>query len=228
MLSIIIIGFEPDFRMDAQGMSLASPENKAQWTLAHHVEFQKRWAEFAKNMAKPNVALAAVAPSLTGVPSERARLAIGASKDACAVLWEGPYSQAGSRPRNLLKLAIMLGGSSPSIGRNLLDEDLVKLLGNIGDIKIATLCQCYHSVFSEDSSLASQASLVDTNAAAALAKYIRQNMALIMVANKMSKPNADVNVWVWASDLNVMIKELGEQHMRFSTLEPCLTWVNLA
>ena len=44
--------FEPDFRMDAQGMSLASPENKAQWTLAHHVEFQKRqgiWAEFAKS-----------------------------------------------------------------------------------------------------------------------------------------------------------------------------------
>jgi len=37
--------------MDAQGMSLASPEHKAQWTLEHHVEFQKRqgiWAEFAK------------------------------------------------------------------------------------------------------------------------------------------------------------------------------------
>ena len=34
--------FAPDFRMNAQGMSLASPENKAQWTLKHHVEFQKR------------------------------------------------------------------------------------------------------------------------------------------------------------------------------------------
>ncbi len=101
--------------------------------------------------------------------------------------------------------------------RDLLDEDLVKYLGNVGDVKIATLSECYNSVvFSEDASLASQASLVDTNAAASLAKYIRQNMALIMAANNMSMPNADVNVWVWASNLNVMIKELGEQHMRFS------------
>jgi hypothetical protein len=131
-----LVDFEPDFRMHTQGMSLASPENKAQWTLAHHVEFQERqgiWAEFAKNMAKPNVATAAAAPSLTRVPAERARLAIVTSKDACAALWEGPYSQAGSRTRSLLKQAMMFGGTSPTIGRDLLDEDLVKLLGNIGD-----------------------------------------------------------------------------------------------
>ena len=36
--------FVPDFRMDAQGMALASPENKAQWILEHHIEFQKRQA----------------------------------------------------------------------------------------------------------------------------------------------------------------------------------------
>ncbi len=107
-----LVDLEPDVRMDAQGMSLASPENKAQWTLAHHVEFQKRQgfrAEFAKNMAKPNVAPAAAAPLLTGVPVERARLAIVTSKDACAALWEGPYSQAGSRTRSLLKQAIDVG-----------------------------------------------------------------------------------------------------------------------
>jgi hypothetical protein len=66
-------------------------------------------------------------------------MAIAATKDACAALWEGPYFQVGSRPLSLLKQAMMLGGTSPSIGRDLLDEDLVKLLDNIGDIKIATL-----------------------------------------------------------------------------------------
>jgi hypothetical protein len=45
----------------------------------------------------------------------------------------------------------MLGGTSPSIGRDQLDEDLVKLLGKIGYIRIATLSQCNNSVvFSED------------------------------------------------------------------------------
>jgi hypothetical protein len=74
---------------------------------------------------------------------------------------------------------MMLGCISPSIGRDLLDEDLVKLLGNIGDIKIATLSYSYNSVvFSEDASLAAQASMVDTNAAGSLAKYICQNMLL--------------------------------------------------
>ena len=134
--------------MDVQGMSLASPEHKAQWTLEHHVEFQKRqgiWTEFVKNMAKPNAAPAAAAPPLTGVPAEKARFASVASKDASAALWEGPYYQVGSRPRSNLKQAMMLGGTSPSIGRDLLDEDLVKLLDNVGDIKIASLSNCYNS-----------------------------------------------------------------------------------
>ena len=212
--------FVPDFRMDAQGMSLASPENKAQWILEHHIEFQKRqaiWAELAKSMAKPIAAPAASALSLMGVAAEKARQAIVASKNACASLWEGPFSQAGSRPRSLLKQAMMLSGTSPSIGRELLDEDLVKLLDNVADLKIATFSHCYDPVvFSEDASLASQASLVDTNAAASLAKYIRTNMTLIMAANNMSKPNSDYNVWVWANNLNVIVKELGEQHFRFS------------
>jgi hypothetical protein len=98
--------------MDVQGMSLASPEHKAQWTLERHVEFQKRQgirAEFVKNMAKRNAALAAAAPPLTGVPAEKAWLAIVASKDASAALWEGPYYQAGSRTRSNLKQAMMLG-----------------------------------------------------------------------------------------------------------------------
>jgi hypothetical protein len=56
-------------------------------------------------MAKPNAAPAAAAPSLTGVPAERARMAIVASKDACIALWEGPYFQVGSRPRSLLRQA---------------------------------------------------------------------------------------------------------------------------
>ena len=109
------------------GRAGASTEHKAQWTLEHHVEFQKRqgiWAEFVKNMAKPNAAPAAAAPPLTGVPAEKARLAIVASKDASAALWEGPYYQAGSRPQSNLKQAMMLVGTSPSIGRDLLDEDL--------------------------------------------------------------------------------------------------------
>jgi hypothetical protein len=138
--------------MDVQGMSLASPEHKVQWTLEHHVEFQKRqgiWAEFVKNTAKRNAALAAAAPPLTGVPAEKARLAIVAFKDASAALWEGPYYQAGSRTRSNLKQAMMLGGISPSIGRDLLDEDLVKLLDNVGDMKIATLSNCYNSVVSQ-------------------------------------------------------------------------------
>ena len=96
-------------------------------------------------MAKPNAAPAAAAPPLTGVPPEKARFAIVASKDASAALWEGPYYQAGSRPRSNLKQAMMLGGTSPSIGRDLLDEDLVKLLDNVGDIKIASLSNCYNS-----------------------------------------------------------------------------------
>jgi hypothetical protein len=155
--------FEPDFRMDAQGMSLASPENKSQWTLAHHVEFSKRqgiWAELAKNMAKPNAASAAAAPSLTGVPAERARLAIVASKNACAALWEGSHSQAQARPWSLLKQAMMLGGTSPSIGRDLLDEEPRQISGQNWRHQDRN---AYDSVaFSKDASLAAQVSSQNT------------------------------------------------------------------
>ena len=51
--------------------------------------------------------------------------------------------------RGVSKQAMMLGGTSPSIGRDLSDEDLVKLLDNVDDIRIATLSNCYTSVARE-------------------------------------------------------------------------------
>ncbi len=56
MANEVVEAFKADMRLDGHGMSLASAETKATWTLEHYQELaarQKMWAEITAEKPKP-------------------------------------------------------------------------------------------------------------------------------------------------------------------------------
>jgi len=133
--------FVPDFRLNPEnGQPLASPENKAMWTLEHFKELQARQAMWADIMAlqKSKPATAASAAPVAGSMAERAAKQITAIYEALKALCGSPFGTRGARSRSKLAQALLLSSRSKEVNRELTDDDLIKFLSNPCDIRSGT------------------------------------------------------------------------------------------
>ena len=209
--------FKADMRLDGHGMSLASAENKAHWTLEHYKELetrQKMWAEITAEKPKP---VAAPAAPGAGSLADKAAKEIKAITEAVRSIFTPPPQMAGAGHKSRTAQALLLSHRIRTVGRELSDSDLIEFLNNPCDLNIITLGPALNpTTFSEDLALSAQAKLVDSNASASVAQYLRTVIQLVKVANQMETTNSEVHVWTWALHLGILIGELSEQHIRFT------------
>ena len=88
--------FKADMRLDGHGMSLASAENKAHWTLEHYKELETRqimWAEITAEKPKP---VAAPAAPGAGSLADKAAKEIKAITEAVRSIFTPPPQMAGA------------------------------------------------------------------------------------------------------------------------------------
>ena len=100
--------FKADMRLDSHGMSLASAENKARWTLEHYKELemrQKMWAEITAEKPKP---VAASAAPVAGSLADKAAKEIKAINEALTSILTPPPQMAGAGHKSRTAQALLL------------------------------------------------------------------------------------------------------------------------
>jgi hypothetical protein len=127
--------------------------------------------------------------------AEKAAAQITAIHQAVKGMFEGPFGSEGACPKSRVEQAMLLSSRTDNVSRELTDEDLIKFLSNPCDIHMATLGLCHNATqFPLGVVLAAQAKLVDTNAPATAAVFLRSCITLIKTSNQMNALNSELNV----------------------------------
>jgi hypothetical protein len=212
--------FNPDYGMDANGMSTASEANTAQWTTDHY----KTWATLQKafflGKAQAPAPVPAPAPAAAVVATrssgELAFDAIESLKMGFGSMLSAPSSTAGSRPA-MLAGALWLSNVAKSLSPKPTEVDIVEFLVNPLKCNICAFTPLVSATeITEALAMAAQAKITDSNSSATVQGYVHAIKQLVKTSNNIDDMSSLTNVWFWISGLGSLNLELAQLLARWS------------